>query len=52
MNGQEVIVSIIVGACVFYLARRWYRMLAGKPGAGCGCGHCPAHEARREDHGL
>ena len=44
MTAQGVIVAAIVGASALYLARRWYRMLAGKS-TGCGCGECPHHDA-------
>ncbi|MBM3291012.1 MAG: hypothetical protein FJY92_12760 [Candidatus Hydrogenedentes bacterium] len=44
MTAQGVIVAMVVGACAVYLARRWYRMIAGRS-TGCGCGDCPRHSA-------
>lgn len=41
MTWDGIGVAAIVAACVVYLVRRWYRMLAGKS-TGCGCGDCPA----------
>ena len=49
MIWQGLIVAAIVGACGIYLARRWYRMLAGKS-TGCGCGDCPNHDAPTHTH--
>jgi hypothetical protein len=50
---QNIIIFIIIAACLFFIGRRIRRQLKGSTGGGCGCsggcGGCDAPAAKTKD---